>query len=240
MSRIHPMIQALRATLWSLTLVTAIASAQDLAPATTAETTEAPAPAGPAVPAEVVRIQTRWAEIKYQLPEDKRVEAFEQLAKEAGAVVEAMPESTEALIWHGIVLSTWAGERGGMGALKICKQARAEFEKAIARDPSAMNGSALTSLGSLYHGVPGWPIGFGDESKAEDLLRQGIGHNPEGIDSNYFLGQYLYDEDRYEEAAVALRKAMAAPPRPGRELADQGRRQEIQALLAKLAEELES
>ena len=52
-----------------------------------------------------------------------------------------------------------------------------------------------------------------------------------GIDSNYFWADHLYRQNRYDEARAALQKALQAPPRPGRELADQGRRGEIDALL---------
>jgi len=38
-------------------------------------------------------------------------------------------------------------------------------------------------------------------------------------------------QKRYSEARAALHKALQAPPRPGRELADEGRRADINALL---------
>ncbi|MNE57831.1 hypothetical protein D3C80_1528200 [compost metagenome] len=63
------------------------------------------------------------------------------------------------------------------------------------------------------------------------MLRQALAINPDGIDSNYFWADHLYRQNRYEEATAALHKAMQAPARPGRALADQGRRGEIDALL---------
>jgi len=97
-----------------------------------------------------------------------------------------------------------------------------------------LQGSAYTSLAALYDRVPGWPIGFGDAEKAEQLLKQGLQLNPTGIDSLYFWGDHLYRQGRYVEAKAALLKALQAPPRPGRETADTGRRQEIQALLGEV------
>lgn len=79
--------------------------------------------------------------------------------------------------------------------------------------------------------MPGWPIGFGDGDKADQLLREALKINPNGIDSNYFWADHLYRQKRYAEATAALHKALQAPPRPGRELADQGRRADIAALL---------
>lgn len=191
-----------------------------------------------AVMDDVAPLQQRWAEVKYQTPEDKQAAEFERLAQEADAVVQKNAGAPEPLIWKGIILSTWAGAKGGLGALSLCKQARATFEEALKIDPNALQGSAYTSLGSLYYQVPGWPVGFGDDDKAEELLKQALAINPDGIDSNYFYGDYLIEQDRYEEAVKVLEKAAAAPPRPGRELADQGRQKEIAEKLALAKAEL--
>ncbi len=179
------------------------------------------------------QLQSRWAEINYQLPEAQREAAFARLAGEAETMARAEPQAAELLIWRGIILSTWAGAKGGLGALDLVKQARGQFEQAIKLDPKALDGSAYTSLGSLYYQVPGWPVGFGDDERAEQLLKQALSLNPDGIDPNYFYGDFLLREKRYAEAEQALQKALAAPPRPGREVADAGRRQEAQALLDK-------
>lgn len=191
-----------------------------------------------AVMDDVAPLQQRWAEVKYQTPEDKQAAEFERLAQEADAVVRKNAGAAEPLIWKGIILSTWAGAKGGLGALSLCKQARATFEEAIKIDPNALQGSAYTSLGSLYYQVPGWPLGFGDEDTARELLQQGLSIAPDGIDANYFWGDFLLDQEDYAGAVQAFQKALAAPPRPGRESADAGRRAEIEAGLAKAQEEL--
>ncbi|MCD1638556.1 hypothetical protein K7H92_07530 [Pseudomonas stutzeri] len=193
----------------------------------------------PAGESSLRQIQMHWAEINYQTPEAKREAAFAKLADEAKQVVAAEPNAAELHVWHGIVLSTWAGAKGGLGALALVKQAKAEFEKAIELDATALDGSAYTSLASLYYQVPGWPIGFGDEDKAEALFQQALALNPNGIDPNYFHGDFLLRQKRYGEARTALEKALAAPARPGREVADAGRRDEARALLAQVKEKLE-
>lgn len=181
--------------------------------------------------ARLERIQARWAEIHYQLPSDRREGAFEQLAREAAEAIAAEPQAAELRIWHGIVLSTWAGAKGGLGALSLVKQAKAELEQSLEFDPRALSGSAYTSLGSLYYQVPGWPLGFGDDTKAEAMLRKALDLNPEGIDPNYFYGDFLVRKKRYTEARAALQKALVAPPRSGRASADDGRRAEARKLL---------
>ncbi len=183
---------------------------------------------------EVRALQDEWANIKYQLPEKERETAFAKLAEKAAGVRAAQPANAEALIWEGIILSTYAGAKGGLGALSLAKQARALFEEAIKLDPAAMQGSAYTSLGSLYYQVPSWPVGFGDDDKALEYLQKGLELNPDGIDSNYFYGDYLLNAGKYTEAEAAFSKALQAPPRPGRESADAGRKQEVELGLEKI------
>ncbi|WP_321354037.1 tetratricopeptide repeat protein [Pseudomonas extremaustralis] len=183
-------------------------------------------------------IQTRWAHIQYNLPEEQRQHAFEQLADQAKAFTQARPQDAEAWIWSGIVTSSWAGAQGGLGALSKVKAAKANLEKALALDPNALQGSAYTSLAALYDRVPGWPIGFGDADKADQLLKQALQLNPTGIDSLYFWGDHLYRQKRYPEARDALQKALQAAPRPGRETADAGRRKEIESVLADINKKL--
>jgi tetratricopeptide (TPR) repeat protein len=184
---------------------------------------------------DVAHLQQRWAEVNYQLEGKTRLSAFEQLVADAEAIVAANPDSAEVLIWSGIIKSTYAGAKGGLGALSLVKASKTDLEKALALDAGALQGSAYTSLGALYYSVPGWPVGFGDDDKAEELLKKALELNPEGIDSNYFYGSFLLEQKRYEEARTYLVKAQKAPARPGREIADSGRQQEIIAALAKIA-----
>ena len=142
------------------------------------------------------------------------------------------PNSAESWIWSGIIKSTYAGAKGGLGALSLAKESKADLEKAMSLNDHALEGSAYTSLGTLYYSVPGWPVGFGDDDKAEELLQKALALNPNGIDSNYFYGSYLINEKRYDEARQFLHKAQMAPPRPDRQLADEGRQQEILDALA--------
>lgn len=176
-------------------------------------------------------IQEGWAYIQYEVPTEQRTAAFEKLATQTTAFTQERPSVAEAWIWSGIVTSSWAGAQGGLGALSKVKEAKVDLEKALALDPKALQGSAYTSLAALYDRVPGWPIGFGDANKAEQLLKQALQLNPTGIDSLYFWGDHLYRQKHYVEAKNALQRALLAAPRPGRETADTGRRKEIEVLL---------
>ncbi len=188
--------------------------------------------------ADIKPLQDRWAEVNYALPEDDREKAFAELLANADKVVGSNPDKAEALIWRGIIKSSYANAKGGLGALSVAEGSKADLEQALKLDPTALQGSAYTSLGVLYAKVPGWPIGFGDNKKAKELLLKALEQNPQGIDPNYFYADYLAGKRDWAEALRYLEIAKAAQPRPGRESADAGRQQEIAALLAKVQKKL--
>jgi tetratricopeptide (TPR) repeat protein len=184
------------------------------------------------------QLQQRWAEVNYQLEGKTQITAFEALAADADRLTASTPDSAGAWIWSGIIKSSYAGAKGGLGAMKLAKASRADLEHAMAIDPEALDGSAYTSLGTLYFKVPGWPVGFGDDEKAEELLKKALALNPNGIDPNYFYGDFLLDQKRYAEAEQALVRAQSAPARPDRPLADAGRQDEIEVALLKVRKKL--
>jgi tetratricopeptide (TPR) repeat protein len=183
---------------------------------------------------EVRRLQRGWEEVKYRRPQAEQEKAYQALAARADAVRSKYASRAEPEIWYGIIVASQAGAKGGLGALSLAKDAKKALEHALEVDPKALSGSAYTSLGSLYYQVPGWPLGFGDDAKARELLDKALAANPDGIDPNFFLGDFLYRQRDYDGARKALERALKSPPRPDRPLADEGRRKEIQEIMAKL------
>ncbi len=174
-----------------------------------------------------------WAHANYEIA-DKTAQdqAAAQVAAEADALARQNPGRAEPLVWEAIAKATEAGAKGGLGGLALAKEAKALLEKAERINPAALgDGSVYTSLGSLYAQVPGFPIGFGDPSKARGYLQKALSANPNGVDPNFFYGDFLMRQKDYAGASKALQKAMAAPARPGREVADKGRKAQAAALL---------
>ena len=95
-----------------------------------AAVTASPARAEPTDDA-VRAIQQRWERITYEEPAPERARLLEELAAAAHRVSARNPGRAEPLIWEGIVVSSLAGEKGGLGALGLAKQARACYEEAI-------------------------------------------------------------------------------------------------------------
>lgn len=195
-------------------------------------------PASADMQTDIADIQHAWAKANYDTPKDQQAKIFQTLVKQARDVAAAYADKAEPKVWLAIVLSTDAGVTGGLGALGKVKEARKHLEEAEAIDATVLDGSVYTSLGSLYYQVPGWPIGFGNDDKAEEYLQKALAANPDGIDPNYFYGDFMLEEGKAAEAKKYFEKALAAPARANRPLADQGRKNEIAAKLSKVEERL--
>jgi len=176
----------------------------------------------------------RWAKVSYQTPESEREAAFRPLITQAQKLSQTFPGKAEPLIWQAIVLASAAKAEGGLGGLSKAKDARDCLLAAEKINPAALDGSVYNSLGSLYAKVPGWPLGFGDKKKAQAYFEKALALNPNGIDPHYFYADLLADQGEYAKAADHLKRALAAPARPGREDADAGRRREALHLLETL------
>lgn len=188
---------------------------------------------------EIARLQHEWARIKYQTPDAKKQEEqMLSLAADSKAVAQRYAGHAEPLVWSGIITSSAAGLKGGIGALGMVSEARDMLEQAEKLDANALEGSVKTSLGSLYYQVPGFPVGFGSDKKARQYLESALTINPDGIDPNFFYGDFLFHQGEYDKAQKVLQHALAAPARVGREDADQGRRGEIEALLGEISKKL--
>jgi tetratricopeptide (TPR) repeat protein len=190
--------------------------------------------AGMAQATNMEQLRSDWAHVRYELPQGQQLDAMLRVKDSADSALAAAPGDAGLLIWDAIITSTVAGLKGGLGALSLVKEARSHLEKAEQVQPGAYGGSALTSLGALYYQVPGWPLGFGDKEKARSNLQAALKIDPDGIDTNYFYADFLYSQGDYSGAQRAAQHALAASPRPGRELADKGRRGEIMALMDKI------
>jgi tetratricopeptide (TPR) repeat protein len=184
---------------------------------------------------ELRALSKEWAQIKYQMPKAKRKDAFERLTHKAEALVSAHPQQAEPKIWQAIVLASTAGELRGVAQLKavnLVTKSRELLLQAKKIDATALDGSIYTSLGSLYYQVPGWPLAFGSDKKARIYLTKALQLNPNGIDQNYYYGDFLLSQKDYTGAIKAFERALSAAPIPDRPVFDAGRREEIRLALA--------
>ncbi len=73
---------------------------------------------------DVSQLQKSWEKIKYQTPSTQHEKGFESLMKDADKLVAQNPNRAEVLIWQGIIESSYAGAKGGLGALGHVKNAK--------------------------------------------------------------------------------------------------------------------
>jgi len=188
--------------------------------------------------ADIQALQQRWAEVSFELAEDERQKGLEDLAETVRQAVDSNPDDAQLLVWKGIIVSSLAGEKGGFSALSLVKEAKNALETAQKIDDTVLNGSVYTSLGTLYHKVPGWPVSFGSDKKAKQFLQQALQKNPHGIEPNFFMAEIYYDDDEYQRARDYLLLAQQAPSLLNRPITDKARRGEVTAMLKKVEFEL--
>ncbi|ULQ47250.1 tetratricopeptide repeat protein [Flagellatimonas centrodinii] len=188
-----------------------------------------------AMPDDVRMLQQRWDQVYFQLEGRAQEDAIGTLTRDSEAVLAAHPDSAEACIWRAIILSSDAKINGGLAARGKVAEARTLLLSADRLDPQALDGAIPASLGSLYANVPGWPISYGDKQKALVYLKQALAMAPDNIDALYFMGDLLRQQGDDAQARELLTKALAAPLRSDREVADIGRRNEIRQAIASLS-----
>jgi cytochrome c-type biogenesis protein CcmH/NrfG len=193
----------------------------------------------PALNADILHVALDWEHIKFEVENaDEQEKKMAALAEHAGTLVQQYPNQSEPTIWLGILISeqaSMANENSSpVKALRLALKARDILTEAEKVDPVALDAGAPTSLGVLYYRVPSFPLGFGDKTKARHLLQEATTNAPNGLDANYFYGDFLFQQKEYPEAAKVLKHAAALPAHPERPIWDHARRLVIQELLAKL------
>src|SRR3984957_20535975 len=193
----------------------------------------------PALNADILKIALDWEHIKFQeTDKDLQEKQMAALADRAAALAQQYQNRPEAAIWHGIIISeqaSMASENSSpFKALGFAKRAREILEPIAMSNPSALDAGAPASLGVLYYRVPGFPLSFGDKKKARELLQEAVKYAPDGLDANYFYGDFLYEQHEYPEAQQVFKHALSLPAHPDRPIWDKSRRLVIQEDLAKM------
>lgn len=193
----------------------------------------APAPVLADMASDVKSVNDGWAHITYEIKgSSTQTKALDNLAKQAATVVARYPGKAEPLLWQGIVTSEQANRANMFHKLGLATRARDLIAKAYSIDPRSAQGGTALSLGVLYYKVPGSPLAWGDDEKAGKLLKQALALDPDGLDANYFYGDFMLDQGNKPAARGYLQKALRAPHDASRPVWDAGRRREVKALLA--------
>jgi tetratricopeptide (TPR) repeat protein len=190
--------------------------------------------------AEILDIANSWAHIKFEEEDTARQQKeIAALAERASALMKKYPGRAEPVIWKGVLLSEGASmaneDHSMFTARSLAYEARDTLLEAEKIDPAALEAGAPASLGVLYYRVPSFPIGFGDTELARKYLEEAVRNAPNGMDANYFYGDFLYNQGDYAGAQRVWKHALTIPVNTERPVWDKARRQVIQENLAKLA-----
>jgi tetratricopeptide (TPR) repeat protein len=180
----------------------------------------------------VQTIESEWASIYYELPKSEQRNAYDALLNKTEQLVAQNPNDAGLLFWQALIIATNAELQDGFTALKAIHKSRDLLQEAIKINPQTANGSAYVTLATLYYMAPKWPIAFGDNTTAEELFQTALKINPNGIDTNYFYGDYLLANNQTKEAQMYFEKALSAPTRKDQSFADSKLKDEVKLALA--------
>ena len=165
-------------------------------------------------------IESEWASIYYSTPKNKQAPAYVRLLDKTTNLVRQYPNAAEPVFWQAVVKASHADHQDPFSALNAIHEARDLLIKAIKINPETMSGSAYVTLGTLYYMAPKWPVAFGDDKEAQKMLETALKINPDGIDTNYFYGEFLLLHNKPKDAAIYFERASAAPARAEQLYAD--------------------
>lgn len=190
----------------------------------------------------VSALRLEWATANYQVADKAKEDTFKALVSKAETLTQAYPDRAEPKIWEAIIRAGYAGAMGGVSsmfnAMPQMEKGRDLLLEAEKIDPTALNGSVYTTLGSFYYMVPGGFIGFGDDDKALAYLNRALQVAPDDMDANYFMGDFLLEEKKYKDARPYFEKVLMLPDVADRPVYSKGRKAEAQAKLEKLKKKI--
>ena len=176
-------------------------------------------------------IESEWASIYYGVPKAKQKAAYEKLLVKTENLAHRYPKDAGAMYWQAVIKASYADHQDAVSALDAIFEVRDLLKEAIKINPKTMNGSAYVVLGTLYYMAPAWPIAFGDDDEADKLLKTALEISPDGIDSNYFYGEFLVNNNKLKEAESYFEKASKAPIRREQVYGDTRLQEEAKAAL---------
>ncbi|MCB1309397.1 MAG: tetratricopeptide repeat protein, partial [Leptospiraceae bacterium] len=85
-----------------------------------------------------------------------------------------------------------------------------------------------------YHQAPGWPVGPGDNKKAQELLERSIEVGPEFAFNQVYLADLYISKGKKDDARKMLEAALALPERSNMPIHYQRSQAQARSLMEKL------
>jgi len=146
------------------------------------------------------------------VPAAERRGRFEQGIEGGRKAAVAQPNRPEGHFWMAANMGSMAEGFGMRAGLRYRGPIKASLEKALAIDPSYLNGSPDRALGRWYARVPG--LFGGSDSKAVEHLQRSLTYAPRSIASRYFLAETYLDMNRGADAKREFQAVIDTPFHP--------------------------
>lgn len=144
---------------------------------------------------------------------DEERKAMLEAGIEAGRLAAAArPDAPAGYFWMAANMGALADAHGLRQGLKYRGRIKDALERALALDPSYLDGSPDRALGRWYFKVP--RLFGGDLRRSEEHLRASLAYKADSVITLLFLGETLLARDRPAEARDVLQRAVNATPDP--------------------------
>jgi hypothetical protein len=146
------------------------------------------------------------------VPAAERRARFEQGIEAGRRAAAAQPNRPEGHFWMAANMGSMAEGFGMRAGLRYRGPIKASLEKALAIDPSYLNGSPDRALGRWYARVPG--LFGGSDAKSVEHLQRSLTYAPQSIASRFFLAETYVDMGRKDDARREFQAVIDAPFHP--------------------------
>ncbi len=179
-------------------------------------------------------IELEWAKVYYEQPKQKQQAAYPVLLDKMQQLAKIDPNDAGVIYWTALIKASYAAHQNPVDALEAIHEVRDLLSKAIAINPKVMNGAAYVVLGTLYDKAPQWPIAFGDDDIAKKMLETALEISPNGVESNYFYGEFLLNHDDVQAASSYFKKVISVPVRSEQPYPDNQLKHKAEIMLGKI------
>ena len=179
-------------------------------------------------------IELEWAKVYYEQPKQKQQAAYPVLLDKMQQLAKIDPNDAGVIYWTALIKASYAAHKNPVDALEAIHEVRDLLSKAIAINPKVMNGAAYVVLGTLYDKAPQWPIAFGDDDIAKKMLETALEISPNGVESNYFYGEFLLNHDDVQAASSYFKKVISVPVRSEQPYPDNQLKHKAEIMLGKI------
>src|SRR5262245_45878158 len=142
----------------------------------------------------LARVEFLWGDVRASSREAK-LAAYDRGRQAAKRAVAQSPKNALAHPWYGVTTARWGQTRGILQSLSLLSEVKEEIRIVLELDPTLA--PAYSLAGNVFYEVP--RLLGGDLTKAEEMFRKGLEHDPHFTGLRLGLGKTLIGQCRVAE-----------------------------------------